>query len=449
MRQNEETNNTDKSLAEAVNINFAVIEFDNKGIIQTANANFLSALGYQLGEIKGQHHKIFCDKDYIKTKDYQNFWDDLRDGLSNTDEFERVTKNGDLIWIKASYTPVVSSNGQVEKVIKLAQDITAQKIQNSNYEAQLDAISTSQGIIEFHLDGTIIRANDNFLNLTGYAMHEIEGQHHRIFCLPEYAKSVEYKEFWEKLNNGDFDSGEYKRIGKDGEEVWIQASYNPIMDLSGKPFKVVKFATDITETKEMMLGVADSGKNLKISSTNLEQVENNMNMLLDSLESVTKSSENGSLITEDAQEISIETTEAMRLLGQQSKSIGKVLKTIESISQKINLLSLNASIEAARAGEAGKGFSVVATEVKDLSLQTSRATEEINEGILAIQTSADVSISSIEKISKIIEEMSKISKEIVTTVASQSEISRDVSVLMKRSKKDIDLIGHAIDKISK
>ncbi len=234
---------------DAIHNALAVIEFKPDGTIITANENFLKGMGYTLNEIAGQHHRMFCESAYANSPEYRDFWAQLSMGKSQTREFNRIKKNGEPIYLSASYMPVKNSSGAVVKVIKIAQDITQQKLQSLEQEGQIDAIGKSQAVISFNMDGTIITANDNFINTVGYSLDEIKGQHHRIFCESSYANSAEYKAFWEKLNRGEFDSGEYKRLGKNGKEVWIQATYNPIFDMSGKPFKVVKFATDITERK--------------------------------------------------------------------------------------------------------------------------------------------------------------------------------------------------------
>jgi methyl-accepting chemotaxis protein len=227
----------------------AMIEFTPDGIILDANENFLRAMRYSLAEIKGQHHRMFVDAEYARSSNYQDFWSKLRDGEFIAADFRRQTKGGQEIWIQASYNPIFDKSGKVYKVVKCATDITESKLRNADYQGQIDAISKSQAVIEFDMSGKILNANENFLQVMGYALAEIKGQHHSMFAEPAYAASQDYKAFWEKLRRGEFDTGEYCRIGKGGKEVWIQASYNPIFDMSGRPFKVVKYASDITEAK--------------------------------------------------------------------------------------------------------------------------------------------------------------------------------------------------------
>ncbi|WP_081231865.1 methyl-accepting chemotaxis protein [Pseudoalteromonas luteoviolacea] len=235
---------------QAISKSQAVIEFNMDGTIINANENFLLTLGYTLSEIVGQHHSMFAEPDYAASNEYKDFWADLNAGNFKSGEFLRRGKNGKEVWIQASYNPILDLNGKPFKVVKYASDITAQKAQAANYEGQLQAISKSQAIIEFNMDGTIITANENFLQTTGYTLAEIQGQHHSMFAEPDYANSQAYADFWHQLNQGKFDSGEYQRIGKNGKKIWIQATYNPIFDARGKPFKVVKFATDITTQKQ-------------------------------------------------------------------------------------------------------------------------------------------------------------------------------------------------------
>jgi methyl-accepting chemotaxis protein len=227
----------------------AIIEFELDGTIITANKNFLDAMGYTLSEVKGRHHSIFVNKDYAQSTEYREFWQTLRNGEFQSAEFPRYNKNGDQIWIQATYNPLFDGSGKPYKVVKFASDITEQKRQSSDHQGQIEAIGRSQAVIEFNMDGTIITANENFLNAMGYSLSEIQGKHHSLFVDDQYKSSSEYKLFWEKLGRGEYSSGEYKRVRKNGEDIWIQASYNPIFDMEGKPFKVVKYASDITQQK--------------------------------------------------------------------------------------------------------------------------------------------------------------------------------------------------------
>jgi methyl-accepting chemotaxis protein len=228
----------------------AIIEFDLDGTVITANDNFLELFGYQLDEIAGKHHRIFCEPSYAESPAYAEFWNKLGRGEFQSAEFKRLAKSGDGIWLRASYTPVLDKDGKPVKVVKFATDVTADKLQNAEYEGKIKAIDRVQAVIEFELDGTVITANENFLRIFGYELNEIAGKHHRMFCEPGYAESHAYAEFWQRLGRGEYDAGEFKRLRKDGTEVWLQASYNPIYDMDGNPFKVVKFASDITDEVE-------------------------------------------------------------------------------------------------------------------------------------------------------------------------------------------------------
>ncbi|MCG8610271.1 MAG: PAS domain-containing protein, partial [Pseudomonadales bacterium] len=227
----------------------AVIEFDLSGKILTANDNFLQAMGYTLSEIVGQHHSMFVEPEESNSAAYHEFWAKLNRGEFESGEFKRLGKDNKEVWIRASYNPLLNRFGKPYKVVKFATDITEEKLRNANFQGQIDAISKAQAVIEFDMNGIILTANDNFLNAMGYTLPEIQGQHHRLFVESGYQNSPEYRSFWESLRAGNYETGEYKRQGKGGQDVWIQASYNPILDLTGKPYKVVKFATDITQEK--------------------------------------------------------------------------------------------------------------------------------------------------------------------------------------------------------
>jgi len=240
----------------------AVIEFALDGTILQANDNFLQAMGYRLEEIQGKHHSLFVDPEQARSAEYRDFWARLGRGEYDAGQYRRFGKGQREIWIQASYNPVLDRQGRPYKVVKFATDITAQKLQAADSAGQLAAIDKSQAVIEFSMDGRILSANDNFLAATGYSLDDVRGQHHSLFVEPEYRGSAEYRQFWEKLGRGEYDAGQYRRLGKGGREVWIQASYNPILDLNGKPFKVVKYATDITvqvhENQAMQRAVAQT-----------------------------------------------------------------------------------------------------------------------------------------------------------------------------------------------
>lgn len=240
----------------AINSTSAYVEFSPEGQILGANELFLRTTKYDLKEIEGKTHKIFWEMTSTTNREYDRFWDNLRAGKAQVGEFKRMAKDGDAIWMMATYTPVFDKTGKVVKVIKLATDITDQKLKAIDYQGQLDAISRSNAVIEFQMDGTILSANDNFLRTLGYSLSEIKGKHHRMFVTPEYARSAEYREFWDTLNRGEFFVGTYTRINKYGEEVFIQASYNPIKDLEGKRYKVVKYALDMTEVIRVIKAMA-------------------------------------------------------------------------------------------------------------------------------------------------------------------------------------------------
>ncbi|NDE90628.1 MAG: methyl-accepting chemotaxis protein [Alphaproteobacteria bacterium] len=233
----------------ALDKSLATIEFEMDGTIITANSNFCNAMGYSLNEIQGKHHSMFAEPAYSKSQEYKDFWVKLNRGEFSAGQYKRIGKGGKEIWIEASYNPLLDSKGKPYKVVKYTTDITKQKLTNADFEGQIDAIGKSQAVIHFHMDGTIIKANSNFCNVMGYSLDEIQGKHHSMFAEPAFARSQEYKDFWAKLNRGEFSTGQYKRLGKGGKEIWIEASYNPIMDMNGKSFKVVKYATDITKQK--------------------------------------------------------------------------------------------------------------------------------------------------------------------------------------------------------
>jgi methyl-accepting chemotaxis protein len=447
----------------------AVIEFHMDGTIIGANENFLKALGYSLEEIKGKHHSMFVEEAARQGPEYREFWSRLNRGEYQTGEYKRIAKGGAEVWIQGSYNPILDLNGKPFKVVKFATDVTKQKLSNADYAGQIAAINKAQGVIEFRLDGAVIGANDNFLKTLGYTREELVGRHHSMLVDEAYRQSPDYREFWAKLNRGEYQAGEYKRIGKGGKEVWIQASYNPIFDLNGRPFKVVKYATEITVQVNLIHEVARTATMLSSSaeeltavshqmsanaeetatqanvvsaaseqvSTNVQTVASGTEEMGASIREISKNVNEAAKVATSAVKMAESTNETVGKLGESSAEIGKVIKVITSIAQQTNLLALNATIEAARAGEAGKGFAVVANEVKELAKQTAKATEDISQKIDAIQTNTKGAVQAIGQIGGIIKQINDISGTIAAAVEEQTattnEMARNVSEAAKGS----------------
>ncbi|MBX3340433.1 MAG: PAS domain S-box protein [Nitrospira sp.] len=372
--------------AAAMSKSQAVIEFNLDGTVVTANDNFLTCLGYTLDEIKGQHHRMFCEPAWANSVEYSAFWAKLNRGEFDTGVYKRIGKGGKEVWIQATYNPIMNAAGKAQKVVKFATDVTEQKNKAAEFEGKLAAVSKAQAVIEFSLDGTIITANDNFLGCLGYSLDEIKGKHHRIFAEPAYANSSEYTAFWAKLNRGEFDAGVYKRIGKGGKEIWIQASYNPIFDASGKPYKVVKFATDITPQKqsqaEMEKLVAEAQSVLGRLAVNdltmemtqtyrgdLEKVKTSINAVVQNLtqtittvrEAVQAVSAGAEQITRGNEDLSQRTSEQASALEETSASMEEMTSTVKQNAD--NAKQANQLAIAAR-DIADKGGSVTVRAVE-------------------------------------------------------------------------------------
>ena len=463
----------DSAKLEAISRSQALIEFEVDGTIITANDNFLATLGYSLNEIAGQHHSMFVEPEYRQDPAYRAFWASLAKGEYQADEFKRVAKGGREVWIQASYNPVFDRSGKPVKVIKIATDITEEKMRNVDFEGQINAINTSQAVIHFNLDGTIIDANENFLNAMGYRLEEIKGQHHSMFVESSYANSAEYRAFWDSLRAGQYQANEYKRVGKNNKEIWIQASYNPIIGDDGKPVKVVKFASDVTQQvverrrreevqkvidndlADVMTTVSNANQRAQNAtdasvqaSSNVQTVAAAAEELVASIEEISRQVAHAKEIGDQAVENASNSGNIMASLSEEAQSIGDVIELIDNIANQTNLLALNATIEAARAGESGKGFAVVASEVMSLASQTTNATEEIGSQIASVQNSTSSAVAAIDSIKEIIQQISEISISIAQAVEEQSSVTRDISSNMQTAAEGVVVISDNVQAIS-
>ena len=404
----------------------AVIEFELDGTIITANENFLTAVEYSLDEIRGRKHSMFVEPSERDGTAYREFWAALNRGEFQSSEYRRLGKGGKEIWILASYNPVLDEKGRPFKVVKFATDVTAQKLKNADLAGQIDAINRSQAVIEFDLSGTIMLANENFLNTVGYSLAEIKGRHHSMFVEPSEREGAAYREFWAALNRGEFQADEYKRLGKGGKEIWIQASYSPIFDLNGKPFKVVKYATDVTRqalvrignerVRGMMDSVAAGAEELNASVREIsEAMVKSKQTAIGAVDSVASADMQAKRLSEAAQAMS------------------GIVEMIGDITGQINLLALNATIESARAGEAGRGFAVVASEVKNLANQAKQATDKIGLEINSLNSISGDVIDALDSIKHAIQSVSEYVTSTAAAVEEQSTVTGEMSSSMQRA----------------
>ncbi|MGL5285453.1 MAG: methyl-accepting chemotaxis protein [Aeromonas sp.] len=348
----------------AIESSVPFIQFTPEGTVTAVNEQFLAIMGYRREEVMGQHHRTLCLAEEVQSNRYDAFWRDLRSGQEQHGRFARKAKDGRTVWLEASYFPIIEA-GRVVGVAKIAADVTARQEAAERAQALLSALDRSLATIEFEPDGRIITANQNFLRCFGYSLSDISGKHHRMLCDDAFYR--DNPRFWQELAAGDLKSGLFMRIGRGGQPVWLEATYNPILDHDNKVIKVVKLASDVTARVEEANAAREVSQQAGAVTATTLTAANRGKTLTDQVLATSRD------INGTVQQVSAQ----IEQLNAQSRNIEAIISTISSIADQTNLLALNAAIEAARAGDQGRGFAVVADEVRQLAARTSSSTSEI------------------------------------------------------------------------
>ncbi|MCC4588486.1 PAS domain S-box protein [Xanthomonas sp. NCPPB 1067] len=457
---------------EAIDKVMAVIEFSLDGTILDANQNFLQVMGYRLDEILGRHHGMFVDAATRQSAAYRAFWDSLGRGAFDAGRYRRIGKDGREVWIQASYNPVLDEHGRPYKVVKYATDVTRQVVDSADADGRIQAIDKVMGVIEFDLDGHVLSANENFLAILGYTPEEAIGRHHGTFVDAAYRASEDYRHFWAKLARGQFDAGRYRRLRKDGTAVWIQASYNPILDVSGRPYKVVKYATDVTDqvrsaermhalvrqtmsiaqnvqreshhisasNQELVSRASTQSSAVARTSNTIDQLAATVRFNSEHAGSARQMAEDSAAVARRGADVIAQVVKTTAGIRSATDRIGQIIEVIDGIAFQTNLLALNAAVEAARAGEQGRGFAVVATEVRNLAQRCSVSAREIRSLI-------DNATDQVGDGSRLAEQAGVVMQDMVTSVLRVTATVEQIASASREQAQDISTANTALQSI--
>lgn len=452
----------------------AIIEFDLDGVILDANARFLETMGATRAEILGQHHRRFVRAEERETEHYRQMWRDFAAGRGQSGIVQRVAEGERSVFLDAHYTILRDRSGKPMRVMKVAQDVTARTVAELSLKARSEALDRTMALIEFEPDGQIVHANAKFLQTMGYRESELEGRRHDMFMPPEEQKSSAYKQFWADLAAGKPQAGLYRRLGKHGKEVWLQSTYNPVLDLHGKVIQVVKFATDVTIAQQrqraLQQGVdrisalldaisldirnsdataASAAASSNSSSAAVQTVAAAVEELNASIREVASSIQTTRRLMSEAVEQTQSAASQSKQLVTYAESMSEVLSLIQSIASGINLLALNATIEAARAGEAGRGFAVVATEVKSLAMQVATATQKVSSEVMGLQTISDSVVQTLEGVVHSIDTTAANIETVAAAAEEQSSVTADISGNMQSAAAELATVDEAFGTVAR